>query len=80
MSGAKPRRFVVPMSGAKPKRFVVEFTEHVHRSIVVRAYDEQEATEWVEDNWDAACERDKWPNTECGVDSCYEAEVDGSED
>lgn len=67
------------MPEAKKKRFTVEFTEHVHRNIVVRAYDEQEATDWVEAHREDACACDKAPNVECEVDHCYEAEVDGSE-
>ena len=62
------------------KRFTVEFTEHVHRSITVRADSGQEATDWVESNWEDACALDRHPTTDCGVDRCREAEVDGSED
>ena len=62
------------------KRFTVEFTEHVHRNIVVRADDEQGATDWVEANWDLACKRDKHPQIDCEVNHCYEADPDGSED
>lgn len=62
------------------KRFTVEFTEHVHRNIVVRADDEQAATDWVEENWEAACRRDRSPCVVCEVNHCYEAEPARSED
>lgn len=59
---------------AERRPFVVEFTERVHRNIRVRAYDEQEAVDWVEEHWDEACELDRRPDVECEVDYCYAAD------
>lgn len=57
---------------ATKKQYTVEFTERIHRNIVVQAYDEQEATDWVEANWEDACALDPEPQVDCAVDHCYE--------
>lgn len=66
------------MQGAPKKRFNVEFTETVHRSVTVRADSEQEATDWVEENWDDACALDEAPDVKCEVNHCYEMAADES--
>lgn len=52
-------------------KFTVEFTETVHRNIQIEATDEQEATDWVNANWEEACALDSEPTVSCSIDHCY---------
>lgn len=52
-------------------KFTVEFTEKVHRNTQIEAANEQEATDWVNENWEEACELDPDPAVICDVDHCY---------
>ena len=54
-------------------RFTVEFTEKVHRNIQIEAADEQEATDWVNENWEEACALDPEPLVSCDIEHCYPA-------
>lgn len=53
--------------------FTVEFTEKVHRNIQIEAADEQEATDWVNENWEEACALDTRPQVSCDIEHCYPA-------
>jgi hypothetical protein len=52
-------------------KFTVEFTETVHRNIQIEAADEQEATDWVNENWEEACALDSEPMVSCDINHCY---------
>lgn len=54
-------------------RFTVEFTEKAHRNIQIEAADEQEATDWVNANWEEACALDPEPQVSCDIEHCYPA-------